>query len=124
MFCVSQMLSLTEFAAGSRVSTLTALASVSVSLGGVVPPPLEPLELDPQPARSAAAASAAAVASSPRARAPAGRPMRRHGRSAIDVPFIGGRNAERRSVESRVTSKILDVVCCIWHGGRLLNASA
>ena len=49
MFWVIQMLSLTEFAAGSSVSTLTAFASTSVSL--FAPPPAD--------ARRAASAAAA-----------------------------------------------------------------
>jgi hypothetical protein len=37
MFCVSQMLSFTEFCAGSSVSTFTAFASTNVSLADATP---------------------------------------------------------------------------------------
>ena len=67
MFWVIQMLSLTEFAAGSSVSTFTALARTSVSL--FAPPPAAPVEPPPlpQPAASATVAKAASTSSSARA---------------------------------------------------------
>ena len=81
MFWVIQMLSLTEFAAGSSVSTFTAFAITSVSLLAVLPP---------APRRSAASAAAGGEHNR--------REGREHGRSPCAPRAVGAGRRRVREV--------------------------
>src|SRR3954470_7054408 len=113
MFWVIQMLSLTEFAAGSSVSTFTAFAITSVSLLAVLPPaPVDP-PLPPQPAASTTVAMAATTAARRARHAGLGLVVGVCGRSAMADPFI--RAAKCMLVPERCTKcteKILMLLGC------------
>ena len=88
MFWVIQMLSLTEFAAGSSVSTFTAFAITSVSLLAALPPaPVDPPP-PPHPAASTTVARAASTAARRARHARWGLVVGVCGRSAMADPFI------------------------------------